>query len=78
VQPGEIFEFDRDELDRGIHVNSLTKVRARICNAALNIFLEFFLIAWLIFFFRQEMTAPIYWVEKYWMISWIIPQMMSY
>ena len=54
--PGEIFEYEREELERGYTLNSVNKVKARSCNAALNICLELFLISWLLFFFKGEMT----------------------
>ena len=47
-------------------------------NALVNNLCEGFLIIWLLFFLRGSRTAPIYSAEKYWMLSWITAQFISY
>lgn len=72
IRTGEIFEYDRDEVDRGIYKPSIKIIKAKMCNALLNIGCELFLIIWLVFVVNGPRTAPIYSAEKYWMLCWII------
>ena len=78
LRSGEIFEYDREEIERGNYKPSLKIIKSKMCNALVNNGCELFLIIWLIFFLKGNRTAPIYSAEKYWMLSWIIAQFLSY
>jgi len=78
LRAGEMFEYDRDEVERGEYRSAISNIKSKMCNAVLNNACEIFLIFWLVFFLRGDRTAPIYTAEKYWMLSWIIAQFLSY
>ena len=67
----ELFEYDRNLIERGSYSETRKSLKMRMCAAFVNIACGLFLMLYLIFQFPHVSYSSLYLMEKVWFTSWI-------
>ena len=68
----ELFEYDRDQIERGSYMETRKSLSSKMCGASVNIACEVFLMLWLMFLFPRVSYSSLYLMEKVWLMCWIL------